>query len=36
VSVLNGVREERRKMRGLPNLPKSGRMFVWFSHLVNS
>jgi hypothetical protein len=29
-------REEMREVRDLPNLPKSERMFGWFSHLVNS
>jgi hypothetical protein len=29
-------REERREVRDLPNLPKSGRMLGWFSHLINS
>jgi hypothetical protein len=29
-------REERIEMRDLPNLLKRGRMFVWFSHLVDS
>jgi hypothetical protein len=29
-------REERREVRDLPNLPKSGRMFEWFPHLVDS
>jgi hypothetical protein len=36
MGVLHGVREERREVRDLPNLPNSGRMFSWFSHLVNS
>jgi hypothetical protein len=30
------VCEERREVRDLPDLPKSGRMFGWFSHLVDS
>jgi hypothetical protein len=36
VGMFYGVREERREVRGLPNLPKSERIFGWFSHLVNS
>jgi hypothetical protein len=27
------LREERREVRDLPNLPKSGRMFGWFHTL---
>jgi hypothetical protein len=27
-------REERRELRVLPDLPKSGRMLGWFSNLV--
>jgi hypothetical protein len=30
------LREERREVRDLLNLPKSGRIFGWFPHLVNS
>jgi hypothetical protein len=29
-------REERRKVIDLPNLLKTGRMFGWFSYLVNT
>jgi hypothetical protein len=34
--VLHGLREERREVRDLPDYPKSGRMFGWFPHLVES
>jgi hypothetical protein len=30
------LRKERREVRDLPNLSKSGRMFEWFPHLVKS
>jgi hypothetical protein len=30
------LREEMRYVRDLLNLPKSERIFRWFSHLVNS
>jgi hypothetical protein len=30
------LREERREVRDLPNLPKSERMFGWFPYPVNS
>jgi hypothetical protein len=30
------LREEMREVKDLPNLLKSGRMFGWFPHLVNS
>jgi hypothetical protein len=29
------LREERREVRDLLNLPKSESMFEWFTHLVN-
>jgi hypothetical protein len=29
------LREERREVIDLPNLPKSERMFEWVSHIVN-
>jgi hypothetical protein len=30
------LREKRREVRDLSNLLKSGRMFGWFSHFVDS
>jgi hypothetical protein len=30
------LREERREMRDLPNLPKRGRIFGWIPHLVDT